>query len=272
VKRGVSLYSFQEEYLLGKLSLEGCIATAADMGATGIETLAEQMMPGFPRLGDDFYATWRGWMERYGTEPTAHDMFLDTKLYKDRELTEGECVASIVRDIEHASKLGAAVIRMLVTVTPELMARTIPIAARHGVKLCLEVHSPWHFDHEWIQRHYEVFQRFGPEHCGFLPDMGIFVERFPRVVSERFIRDGASEDVVRTVVAAYDAHEELPEVEGSPLDVGFARTAGHYVWSDPERMLDFLPYIHHIHAKFYEMIDDGGEYSIPYETIIPILA
>jgi sugar phosphate isomerase/epimerase len=32
-----------------------------------------------------------------------------------------------------------------------------------------------------------------------------------------------------------------------------------------------MPYIFHIHAKFYEMLDDGTEYSIPYDKIIPAL-
>ncbi len=32
-----------------------------------------------------------------------------------------------------------------------------------------------------------------------------------------------------------------------------------------------MPCIFHIHAKFYEMLDDGREYSIPYEKIVPVL-
>jgi hypothetical protein len=32
-----------------------------------------------------------------------------------------------------------------------------------------------------------------------------------------------------------------------------------------------MPYIFHIHAKFYEMQDDGSEYSIPYDKIVPVL-
>ena len=32
-----------------------------------------------------------------------------------------------------------------------------------------------------------------------------------------------------------------------------------------------MPLIFHIHAKFYEMLDEGTEYSIPYERIIPVL-
>jgi sugar phosphate isomerase/epimerase len=37
-------------------------------------------------------------------------------------------------------------------------------------------------------------------------------------------------------------------------------------------MARLAPYIYHIHAKFYEMMDDLHEYSIPYEKVIPVLA
>ena len=43
IKRGVSLYSFQEEYFLRKLTLEDCIAKAASFGAYGIEIIGEQI-------------------------------------------------------------------------------------------------------------------------------------------------------------------------------------------------------------------------------------
>ena len=66
IKRGVSLYSFQEEYFLRKMTLEDCIATCARFGANGIESIAEQMMPGFPNLSDAFYDQWHGWMAKYG--------------------------------------------------------------------------------------------------------------------------------------------------------------------------------------------------------------
>lgn len=74
IKRGVSLYSFQEEYFLQKLDLEGCIAAAASMGAMGIEVVSEQMMRGFPVLSGSFYEQWQSWMEKYKTIPVAHDM------------------------------------------------------------------------------------------------------------------------------------------------------------------------------------------------------
>ena len=58
---------------------------------------------------------------------------------------------------------------------------------------------------------------------------------------------------------------------GNAHDLRAAEYAARMLWSDPQRLRDFMPYIHHIHAKFYEMTDDGSEYSIPYEEIVPIL-
>src|SRR5581483_9755059 len=218
--RGVSLYSLQQAYYLRRLTLEDCIAACAAMGATGIETLAEQMMPGFPHLPDSFYEQWHGWMERYGTTPTAHDMFLDTKRWKHRLLAHEEMVSSVRRDIDHASKLGCTVIRVLVITPPEVVEACIPYAAERGVKLALEIHAPRHFDDEWIQRHYEVYERYGPDWVGFTPDMGIFVRRYPRTHSERLLRDGATERIVQHVVDAYDAAAGGP---GAPPDLRWLR-------------------------------------------------
>src|ERR1700730_16890180 len=126
IKRGVSLYSFQEEYFLRKMTLEDCVATCARMGAYGIESLAEQMMPGFPNLPDSFYEKWHGWMEKYGTVSPCHDSFLDTQRYKGRLLSDDEVVQDIERDLRHAARIGAKVMRLTVFVKPEWLESAIP--------------------------------------------------------------------------------------------------------------------------------------------------
>src|SRR5579862_2000862 len=135
IKRGVSLYSYQEEYFLRKMTLEQCIAKSAEFGALGIESLAEQMMPGFPRLSEDFYAAWDEWMAKYHTKSVCHDMFLDTKRFKGRLMTQDECVASIERDLKHAARLGCKVMRMLVFISPELLEKCLPYAEKYDVKM-----------------------------------------------------------------------------------------------------------------------------------------
>src|SRR6266403_182338 len=278
VKRGVSLYSYQEEYFLRKLTLEQCIAEAAAIGAFGIETLAEQMMPGFPRLSDAFYEQWHQWMARYNARPVCHDMFLDTKRYKGRLLSEQECIDSIVRDLKHAARLGCKVMRMLVFVSPELLEKCLPYAEQYDVKMGIEVHAPWHFDHPWIMRHVEMIQRTGTRHAGFVPDMGIFTKRLPRVLRDRALRNGATPKILDYVSQAYENGvlseyivAETRNMGGNAVDMGYAEASRHNVYSQPKRLLEFMPSIFHIHAKFYEMLEDGTEYSIPYDKIVPVL-
>jgi sugar phosphate isomerase/epimerase len=278
IKRGVSLYSFQEEYFLRTLSLEDCIRAAADIGARGIEIIPEQSIPGYPHLTDEFVDTWFEWMQKYGTTPVATDLFLDTKLYSDRWLTLEEQVASVHRDIDIAVRLGAAIIRAIINTPPEVMAAAAPYAEEKGVRLLLEVHAPFHYSHPWIEQHLEVMHRLDTPALGLMPDMGTYVRRFPRVVSERALRDGAKPELVDLIVKTYDDHGDshaLMDVVnyrgGGPVDFGLARQATHYIWSDPKLMLPHMPLIGHIQAKFYEMTDDEAEYSIPYDEIVPVL-
>jgi sugar phosphate isomerase/epimerase len=278
IRRGVSLYSYQEEYFLRKLTLEQCIAEAAKIGAPGIESIGEQMMPGFPNLPDAFYEQWRGWMAQYGTVASCHDAMLDTKKYQHRLLTDDECMVEFERDLRHAAKLGCKVIRVLCMVSPEIMVKAVPIAEKYDVKMGIEVHAPYYFDHPWIMRHLEAAARLGTKHYGLVPDMGIFTRRLPRIARDRMERMGATPRILDYVCEAYESGQlseyvifEARKMGGNALDVSWAEQCRHSVNTNPKRLTEFMPYIFHIHAKFYEMLDDGTEYSIPYDQIIPAL-
>ena len=71
------------------------------------------------------------------------------------------------------------------------------------------------------------------------------------------------------------ANESLPkkvlEMGGREQDIFWAMMATHGVYSDPKLLRDYVPYVKHIHGKFYEMLPEGREYSIPYDEIIPVL-
>ena len=56
-----------------------------------------------------------------------------------------------------------------------------------------------------------------------------------------------------------------------PIDIAVAELSRHNTYYNPNALLQHIPRIFHIHAKFYEMLDDGTEFSIPYDKIIPIL-
>ncbi|MFD0663281.1 hypothetical protein [Thermocatellispora tengchongensis] len=120
--------------------------------------------------------------------------------------------------------------------------------------------------------------RTGSPALGLMPDTGTFVRRFPRVVSDRALRDGARPDLVDYIVKTYDDHGDTHALMdivnyrgGGPVEFGLARQATHYIWTEPKTMLPHMPLIGHIQAKFYEMTEDGVEYSIPYDEIVAVL-
>ena len=278
IKRGVSLYSYQEEFFLRKMNLEDCIAAAAKTGATGIEMLGEQSIVGFPKLTNQFVDQWFGWMDKYGVEPTCHDMFLDHKRYKNRLLTEEEEMESFVRDIKFANRLGFKVIRVINTVTPELMEKAAPIAEENDVKLGIEIHSPWHINAAWMTRHWEVMEKTGSKYLGFIPDMGMFSKKLARVQVNNLIRKGADEKIAefvceqheRGVMAEYIV-AEVHQMSNRKMDHLMAELTRHNIYNNPNSLLQHKERIFHIHAKFYEMLPDNTEYSIPYPEIIEVL-
>ena len=158
------------------------------------------------------------------------------------------------------------------------LAAAAPFAEQHGIKLGVEVHAPLHFDHPWIMRHAETMERVGSPVLGFIPDMGIFNKHFPRVIHERFLRQGANEKIAEFIVQAYDDRvlseyviRDVRKLGGNPIDIAMAETIRHTVWSSPKRLLEFMPRIFHIHGKFLEMTEDLIEPSIAYDEVIPVL-
>lgn len=280
IKRGVSLYSFQNETFLGKMNLEDCIRTCAEIGAKGIEIVGEQTFWGWPEVGvpDAEIQRWHALMERYGTTPVSHDFMVDYKRYKGRIMGFDEQVASVKKDVDFGARLGMKYIRSLVSIAPEVLVACAGYAEDKGITILLEVHAPLHFDHPWIIRHAEAYEKSGSKALGFLPDMGMFLHRFPRVWKERFIRNGVPQAIADFVEKAYEDRvlseyvlNDVREMGGTGPALGMAETLRHNAAFEPKRMLDFMPRIHNIHGKFYEMTADDIEPSIPYDEIVAVL-
>lgn len=279
IKRGVSLYSYQEEFFLKKMSLEDCIAAAAATGAKGIEIVGEQSIPGCPNIPSDaFVNQWMEWMEKYDVTPVAHDMFLDYNKKKGHYWTDAEAVESFKKDIRFANKLGFKVIRVIVNATPEIMEKVIPYAEDHDIKLGIEVHSPWHINSAWMTRHWEVMEKTGTKHFGFIPDMGGFTKRLPRVQVDRLIRQGADPKIAefvceqheKGIMAEYTIYE-VSRMSDRRIDMAVAELSRHNTFANPISLMAHMDRIVHVHGKFYDMTEDCVEPSIPYEDVINVL-
>ena len=287
IKRSVSLYSFQEEYFLRKMTLEDIIAATQKIDVPGIEIIGDQMIVGYPNPGETFFKQWHGWMEKYGRTPVCLDMFLDWNKYKGRTMTEDERVESITKDIINANKLGCTVIRVIHDVDPAILERLAPAAEKYNVKLALEIHAPSYFDSPFEQRLVSLFQKVQSPYLGFTLDLGVFCKKLPRVAADRLVRDGMKASIASYLREAYDndtiphshelgqpnvgLEEKVLQLGGTQKDVYAAFMATHMIYADPKQILDYIPYLYHVHAKFYEMLPDYTEYSIPYAEIIPLL-
>lgn len=279
IKRAVSLYSYQEEYFLGKMTLEDCIAAAAATGATGIEMIGEQSIHGCPKIpSDKFVDQWFGWMDKYNVTPVAHDMFLDYNKKKGHYYTINEAVESFKKDIKFAHKLGFKVIRVIVNTTPEIIERVIPFAEDHDIKLGIEVHAPWHINSAWMARHWEVMEKTNTKHFGFIPDLGGFTQKLARVMVDKLIRQGADPKIAtyvceqheKGVMAEYTIYE-VSQMSNRRIDMAVAELSRHNTYVNPISLLEHKDRIVHIHGKFYEMLENNTEYSIPYTDIIEVL-
>lgn len=299
IGRSVSLYSYQEEYYLGKLDLEGCIREAAKAGATGIELLAEQMVDEFPIITSDFKDKWFFWMQKYGTEPTCYDAFLENHIYDNRTLTLKEQIKMMERDLKIAGELGFKTLRTLVSTPMDVIEGSLDCAARENVKICIEVHSPFSLNSGWADGYMEMILRTGTKHFGFMPDFGIFCKEIPDILVDQAIRKGATPDCIKAVKDAfhervtkgftkikYDhnlgrAHGEymkangLPELmakieslNGNAADKAFAAESYTFTWCEPQDVIDNIKYIYHTHAKCYNITEDYVDTSIPLKEVI----
>lgn len=294
IKRSVSLYSYQDSYYMGKLDLEGCLREVAATGATGVELLAESMIKQFPNTiyTEKFQEQWREWLKKYNLTPTCYDAFLENHIYDNRMLSLGEQVEMMQRDLKCASILGFSCIRTLVSTPIPVIEGSLEYAEEVGVKIGLEVHAPFSLNSSWAQGYLDRLDKPGSKYkyFGFIPDMGIFCQRVPDVVEEKWRRKGASEECIKVVNDAFESRvkngfvkieyslnlgeanmnyrnanmlsdltEKLKGMGANEADFGYLNSSYTYSWSDPQDLIDNIDHIIHTHAKCYNTHEDYVE-------------
>jgi sugar phosphate isomerase/epimerase len=137
-------------------------------------------------------------------------------------------------------------------------------------------------DTPFEQELYEMFRRVQSPYIGFAVDFSLYTRRLPRIVSERYKREGMKPEIIDYLVNAYNNHtlhapgarpipQLIMEMGGREVDIMWTFMGTHMIDANPKKMLDYMPYIFHIHGKFWEMLPDYTEYSIPYDEVIPVL-
>ena len=68
VKRGVSAYSYTEQYGI-TMNLEDVFEEMLDIGATGIEILGNTHIDNYPHVSDEWFSNWQRMLKEYNVEP-----------------------------------------------------------------------------------------------------------------------------------------------------------------------------------------------------------
>ncbi len=247
-KRGVSVYSYSGEIFV-TMTLEDCMKDMYDMGAEGLEILANGHIENYPNPTDEWCENFFALCDKYNITPVEYGHWVDSRLYDGRELDAKESYDLLVRDIKLANKLGFTVMRTKlgvingslepVTNWREFIEMALPEAEAYNVKMCPEIHRPTLLKSQMIDDYVEFIERTGTKNFGINIDFGVF------------------------------QHAAAPTEMGG----GMLSYEGEYdnPYSVPEDMIPLLPYTYCCHAKFTNMSDDLVETTIPYDEIINIL-
>ena len=283
IKRGVSLYSYQQEQFFKRMTLRDMVKAVHDnLKTDGIEIIDQAVVRQYPYPSDEFVAEFRDLMAEFDMTAVTMDIYLDTLQFRDHVMTHKEAAERLVRDIRLAAKLGFQNVRCLCSVPIDVIEMALPAAEEYGVRIGKEIHAPFNIKTDSGEQYGkgDGFPR-NPKMCeeiinlaekkhtkfvGLVPDMGIFQRSINRPQFAYAVRHGANPDALRMVdrIAAEGvrdpavARERLLALGFSEKDTTVARQVGMFSQVDPREMRDIVPYIVSIHGKFYEMTEIPG--------------
>ena len=291
--QGVTLYSFTRAFHAREYDLEGLIRkVAADGFGPGLEIIGFSSFRGFPDIDDRFAGEFRELVDEVGLVTTSLAVNADIGIHRDRLLTQDELIEYMRRQIEAAAKLGFPIARVQISLTPDSMEQLAPIAEEYGVTLALEVHADQYASHPRILALRDRYEQVGSPFLGFTMDWGATVSGFAPSLLEAYRRRGASEELLAKVVDLWNEYYE----QGPPADqADHGRRFGSFIGlaaqqGRPDLGIDFaingtglfgparvddwreiMPWIRHVHGKFFGIDEHGEEPSVPVRELVTLL-
>jgi len=291
IKRSVSLYSLQDEYIHKHLSFEDMLVELKKLGAD-LEFITDQMMKNTPFPREESLQEWDRLMQKYDVKPVCNDVFINMSLYKNRTLTLKEATDLLIHEIKLANRLGFPLIRLVSQTPAEIIEPALPYAEKYGVILALEIHGGMSFSHPFTKAFTDIMFRLKSPYLGVVVDAGIFCRRHPRVATDFFLEGGLTPEVAQYIDKIFLSGtdpiraigdgfytggpyspkypQELVNLLKSHTDREYSMFACGYENSPIEILEPYLPYLRHIHGKIYEMTEEG-EYSVDYEELVAYL-
>jgi sugar phosphate isomerase/epimerase len=301
IKLGVSLYSYQDTYYFKKQDLEGCIAATAGTGAKGFEIFPDAMVPGWPYISDSFVDQFNGMKERYGVECVCADHFSDTRMWKNKDLSDDDLYERGVMYIKAAAKLGAPAIRLLHEehlgsvnffkrsyhlTNVAIAERLLPVCAEYNVMMALECHSPTTVDDPCHEPYLEVAARLNLpfvglqadfssyEYCVTSADIGMYTRMGGNSELLNFFRDSQRKAYFAGKPFHYaEIEAEIEKMKPNDVDRRFlAFNSRHRGGPASYQVLkDYASKLVYVHGKFYDIDENGEVDNMDYAKIMGAL-
>jgi len=269
------------------MTLDDIFKFVKDINADGIEILPDQMLRGTPTPTEATYAEWDALTSKYNLDLVCDDIFLNTNLYKSRELTRRECIELIKQEIIMAHRLGFKIIR-LVSMTPAwILEPCLETAEKYGVALCIEVHGGLGFGVDKTDEFLNEMLRLDSPYIGIVPDTSLFCRKVPRIVGNYCNKlFGTNPDLIKYAEEVFEngtdffalekKHGKMDPklaslIKDPAKDMFYAANLSGYENCALSCMDPFVKYIKHVHFKLYEMTDEGIEYSIDFKEVLDYL-
>jgi hypothetical protein len=296
IKRGVSLYSYQQSDYFHKMTWKDELREVATSlsGADGIEIISEATVPQYPFPSESFYYDWNNEIARWNLKAVTMDTYLDTLQFRDHVMTHKEAAEHLKMDLRIAKKMGFRNMRLVHNVPLDVVEMALPLAEELDVRMTNEIHAPASikpvFGRDWgltAANDVAFIQRTGTKHYGLQPDMGIF-QSLPSAVQVAYLlRQGMSAAKAASLTDALIG--KFAELGKAEFDKYMAKdypsifSLRYYSYlfggssAQPEDLYAIAPYIYCIHGKFYHMSEIKGqpghyeEASIEYGKVFEVL-
>lgn len=297
IKRGVSLYSYQQAQFFKKMTWKDQIVEVHDnLKTDGIEIIDEQLIRNYPFPSDEFIYDWNNFIARYNMQPVTMDIYLDVHQFRDHVMNHREAAERLKNDIKLAARMGFKNVRPLCLVPIDVIEMALETAEKYDVRMGKEIHAPLPIkpgakkqptkgmaaalDFRMTDQIIELAQKTGSKHVGLVPDFGIFQHSPSQVAIDYAKRHTKNPDIIDFILEhskeyEYDDMDALlaEKFPGHDLDMGtIERMSLHESSAKPEDIIDVIPYIVSMHGKFYNMTEIPGrpgcyeDKAIDYET------
>ena len=277
IRLGLTLYSLTSEWAAGRYDLRGILDVVAKAGiGPGVEINASQMLRTYPYVTGEFVREWHDAFDRHGFVPSSFGCNLDMGRRRDRDMTLDEEYEFTEAQFRSANALGFRKARIQ-SAKPELIRRLVPLAEELDLTLGWEIHAPLGPNSPPVVALRELYDEIDSPRLGFVADFSSTMHSMSPTLLRGLAKKGLAPEDLATLQEIWAKDSGIDERHAEFIDYlhargikpeslgSFARLAfnmhGHL---DPREWTDIMPRIVHVHAKFYDIDENGDEPAIDY--------